>query len=1155
MRSGVRLFGLGIYRLAILVAVSVSLLGGFGVVSRPIMAEGVVYVSALDPVPAPAIQRNKTVDLSNRSQISALSVPEMLSTEVSRSNSFASVAFFAPCTNGSAFATVALNTTGVVQSITTCVFAGEYNTITGATAGQNLTFTGSGGAGNYLTVHSGTPGGPVLADGPSPLSFTNTFTGTLYLHVNTNASCGTDGSCHTTTVQCTSCSVAAPANDLCANAIPIMAPSVTAGTTVGSTIDTVPTCTTTFGTAGGVWYTYTGDGGTATLSTCGASFDTKIGVYTGTCGSLVCAVGNDDFCGLQSSVSFPTTLGTTYRVLVTGFSTNTGTFNLTASTTGPPPPPVPALVVAGTNGDDTLVVTATGPDAGSYVLNGGAPVPFSMNTSFTFNGTGGNDTFTINNPVGGLFAPVNGIDFNGGGQPGDNMNLLGGGGPGFNETYFVGTTMPPIGVGPGNNGDGLVRFTGPNPVDIRFTGLAPIVDTVASANFTVNSTDAANTISVTNGGVAPRLRVAVDSFEPIDFDNKTNVIVNGGDGVAGGDAADNVTVNYSNVPAALTTFNINGNEGNDIITVLARSGSYALSLNGNENDDTINAGATVAGPGTLALNGNDGNDSLIGGGDDDTFDGGAGDDTFIGNGGTDNVGGGGGVSLNDQIVVPGTAAADTISISLDGSGFLVATINGVTTTYRNFLAGPIATSGIEAVSVTADASSDTINAAPLPTIPINVDGGSPVAPILPGDGLIVNFTGTTGLVFTPAGTGAGGFTFTNRAPVSYVSIESPPVFATSTSLTSSANPSKFGQSVTFTATVVTTPVVGVPTGTVQFFDNGSMIGSAPVLGGTAVISLNTLALGNHPITANYVSNHAGFVNSGATLIGNPQVVNQASTATTVQTLINAPNYGSTLTATATITAVAPGSGTPQGTVNFNDGGNPIAGCQNVAVTALGSAVCTTNQLPAGVGKVIQAVFSPSNGNYIGSNGSTTQTIGKAPLNVAASSATVTYGDAAPAITAAITGFVLGETTANLTTQPTCSTTYVQGSPVSGSQYPSSCTGAVSNNYSFNYIGGNVTVNKKGLTVTADNKTRAYGAANPTLTATFTGFVLGQNLGTSDVTGSPLLSTTATPSSPVAGSPYAITAALGTLQSGNYAFTSIRERHTDHHPIPTDRDGE
>ena len=368
----------------------------------------------------------------------------------------------------------------------------------------------------------------------------------------------------------------------------------------------------------------------------------------------------------------------------------------------------PVIVLTAREETIRFTVTATGANSGSYSLNGGPPVPMAGVTQLTLNGLGGNDTFTINNQAGGLFAPSGGIDINGGGQPGDNLNLLGGGGPGFNETYFVGTTTPPIGGGAGNNGNGLVRFTGANPVDIRFTGLAPIVDTVAAASLTVNGTDAANTISVTNASVSPRLRIAVDAFEPIDLNNKTAVTINGGDGIAGGDAADTITVNYTNAPAALTTLVVRGDEGNDVITVLARSGSHGVTLNGGGNDDQLNAAATVAGAGTINLIGGDGNDALVGGGGNDSFDGGAGNDTFIGNGGTDNVGGGGGVSVDDRILVPGTAAGDTITLAIDGSGFLLVTITSVTTTYRNFIAGPFATAGIDGIVVNAEAGNDVV---------------------------------------------------------------------------------------------------------------------------------------------------------------------------------------------------------------------------------------------------------------------------------------------------------------------------------------------------------------------------------------------------------------------------------------------------------------
>ncbi len=235
----------------------------------------------------------------------------------------------AQCTFGSAFGSATINLTGTVVQISTCSFAGEYSTISGAVAGQTLQFASSV-ATDFITIHSGTPAGPVVAFGTTPLSFANTFTGTLYAHWAANAACGTQNSCRTTTVQCTSCTPPpAPANDACASATVIGSPSATPGTTVSATSDTVPTCTTTLNTAPGVWYSFTPcASGSFTASLCGAGYDTKIGVFTGGCGGLTCVIGNDDFCGLQSQATFSGTAGTTYLILVTGFSTNSGAFTL-----------------------------------------------------------------------------------------------------------------------------------------------------------------------------------------------------------------------------------------------------------------------------------------------------------------------------------------------------------------------------------------------------------------------------------------------------------------------------------------------------------------------------------------------------------------------------------------------------------------------------------------------------------------------------------------------------------------------------------------------------------------------------------------------------------------------------------------------------------
>ena len=70
---------------------------------------------------------------------------------------------------------------------------------------------------------------------------------------------------------------------------------------------------------------------------------------------------------------------------------------------------------------------------------------------------------------------------------------------------------------------------------------------------------------------------------------------------------------------------------------------------------------------------------------------------------------------------------------------------------------------------------------------------------------------------------------------------------TTTALTSSQNPSTLGQSVTFTATVSG----ATPTGTVQFFDGASSLGSVTASGGIATLTTSALTQGTHAITANY----------------------------------------------------------------------------------------------------------------------------------------------------------------------------------------------------------------------------------------------------------------------------------------------------------------
>jgi hypothetical protein len=76
-------------------------------------------------------------------------------------------------------------------------------------------------------------------------------------------------------------------------------------------------------------------------------------------------------------------------------------------------------------------------------------------------------------------------------------------------------------------------------------------------------------------------------------------------------------------------------------------------------------------------------------------------------------------------------------------------------------------------------------------------------------------------------------------------------FRTTTTLTSSPNPSKLGQMVTFAATVTTSGPDPV-TGRVKFWEGTRSLGAANVNGGVATLTKSKFAVGTHSITAQYL---------------------------------------------------------------------------------------------------------------------------------------------------------------------------------------------------------------------------------------------------------------------------------------------------------------
>jgi Ca2+-binding RTX toxin-like protein len=103
---------------------------------------------------------------------------------------------------------------------------------------------------------------------------------------------------------------------------------------------------------------------------------------------------------------------------------------------------------------------------------------------------------------------------------------------------------------------------------------------------------------------------------------------------------------------------VSGGGGDDTITVLAvnRAGLTAISLDGNGGNDLVDASAAIVGNVKLRLNGDAGEDTLIGSAFDDRIDGGDGDDSLIGNDGDDSMLGGDGADTAD-----GGAGNDTLN--------------------------------------------------------------------------------------------------------------------------------------------------------------------------------------------------------------------------------------------------------------------------------------------------------------------------------------------------------------------------------------------------------------------------------------------------------------------------------------------------------------
>ena len=197
-------------------------------------------------------------------------------------------------------------------------------------------------------------------------------------------------------------------------------------------------------------------------------------------------------------------------------------------------------------------------------------------------------------------------------------------------------------------------------------------------------------------------------------------------------------------------------------------------------------------------------------------------------------------------------------------------------------------------------------------------------------------------------------------------------------------------------------------------------------------------------------------------------------------------------------------------------------------TALNLATVATSA--SGVGNYVITVNGAADPDYTMTYVSGTLTVTPAPLTVTANSQSKVYGAADPTLTYTPSGTLYYGDQYSVISGVTLDTP--TGAAATAGTYTITASGGTAANYAITDVNGTLTVSQAPLTVTADDQSKVYGAADPTLTYTPSGTLYyGDQY--SLITGVAL--STATGASATAGT-YPITASGGT--AANYAITDV-----------------
>ncbi len=226
-----------------------------------------------------------------------------------------------------------------------------------------------------------------------------------------------------------------------------------------------------------------------------------------------------------------------------------------------------------------------------------------------------------------------------------------------------------------------------------------------------------------------------------------------------------------------------------------------------------------------------------------------------------------------------------------------------------------------------------------------------------GTGTLASGVATFATTSLPAGTDALKAVYPGDANYLTSTTSTVNVTVASILLSSSVNPSAFGQLVTFTASLAPGE-----TGTVTFKDGTTVLGTSAVSGSAATYTTAALTVGLHDITAIYNGDGSHVAATSPVLT---QKVDKATPVVTVTT--SGPStYGSTVTITTTVPVGTTGTVTvTSGTTTLGTG----------TVDSTGTVTVTTSSLPVGSDPITASYGGDSNNNP--ATGTTTQTVTKA----------------------------------------------------------------------------------------------------------------------------------------------------------------------------------